>query len=309
MTRIVKETIAHLEKGLAPDSKLKGKLETIYKNKDPRALQAIKKDLLDEFSGTFQASPAAKGGALVLQLVSFFMAYAAYKKDSQDSNRPGGNADKGVVMVDCLNLAGQGGMLLIGSFDLIASSFGAFQSSARTIGVWGMRLGVFASALGLMASFSQLSLATDALSTVNALSGVGGNTLTLLASACWLAGVPLPGVQTVGMVLLCIGGVIGLGQAVLDASKPRTNMLAGAVLDAIEASPWCTALCANPAVAAEMKALRDGLDGAVLPSPQRNSFVIDALRNAGFMSTHIDMIVQATGATILPEGTLGQWSP
>jgi len=322
---LLTEIVTEMEKGLPPTSAVRIGLREAVMARSQEKLLKIKRDFLDELTGRRQATPSWKGGMLFFQVVSIFIGIRNMHQDVKDK--------KGAIIIfaDLLGLEGQASSMGVGIMDValttdvgktalrwaavkmpwlkLAGAVQDIDGQIAKLGLVGMRVGRVCAFIGVIVSVIQ---ATDAgynrdypglaIATVS----FGANVAMVYACSQWLLGTPVPQLQAAALALslLAMGAVII--KAAAESSTPKPNLVAEALLRMIDDSPYGIAL-RNDAeyvdLLAKVKAVcvhKLTESTTVLPRPRNNSFVVDALRMAGFSHEHIALIVEDIGAPIVP---------
>jgi hypothetical protein len=302
MQTFVDETIAYLDaKGSKMPKEVKKKLRAAMNSHDPAELAKIKRDVLDEFSGTFQASNHQKVGALVLQLLSLAVAWADYygKKKKGDA-----------TMLDFVADILQSGQATVGAVDVYLSvrDLGATEGSfgfkvARYLPKIGMVLGLASALVGLISSVKS---GTDARQqgdklgmAVASATGVG-NLFLFIACSAWLASTPLPGVNVAGLVLVIGGSFVGIVVEEHEKGKTRASKITASLVHQIRTNPFYESFAADKDLRAALTELAAAGDAGDVQKPPNNDFVRRALADAGFDLATIDEVVDHATAPLFP---------
>lgn len=302
MKRFVDETIANLDaKGSKMPQAIKDKFRAAMESHDPSELAKIKRDVLDEFSGTFQASNRAKVGALVLQLLTLAVAWADYYDKKKK-----GNATALDLTADFM----QSGQAVVGMVDVFISvkNLSAAETSvgfrvARYLPKIGMAFGAVGALVGLISSVKSgmdAEKAGDKLGMAVAGTTAVGNLFLLVAFGAWAAGTPLPGVNVAGLVLVIGGGLVGIAAEEYDKAKTRSSKAAVSLVHQIRSNPFYDTFAGGDGVSGALSELATAADAGDVQKPPNNDFVRRALADAGFDLETIEAVVDHASSPIFP---------
>jgi hypothetical protein len=326
---LLEDVLKKMERGIAPTKAVRAQLRDCVTRGDQAGLLKIKRDVLDEWTGQRQASAGWKVGMVGIQVLALLAALASAKEDNGE-----------VFIADVVNIVGQVMSMGVGiadaSLTLLQTGTGKAlvqhavmklptlkvvqalidcETSVQRLALVGMRVGMFAAFLGIIAGCLQYKDAKrqgDAIGQVSAALSIGGNVLIVIACGAWLAKVPMPYVQGLGLALVIAGTVIPIARMAYNAMTPGPNRIAEAILQTIRDNPFHDVLWAKNEgnYQDRFKALVAGCHyeltkpETALPLARNNMFVIQQLRDGGFLDEHITLICEKVGAPLTPTGAV-----
>jgi hypothetical protein len=302
MQNFVKDTVAELERGTPMKVKTKEAFVKAMNAHDQKALNEIRGDILDEFSGTYQASPSWKLGGLLLQLCALGVAWADYR-----SKVAKGEAS----WQDKVSFGLSASMVGIGAIDTFIAGFklekmAVFSTVSRALQPLGMALGLVTAMWGFIMAVRDTEVAAqkgNALGVAAGVAGIAGNTAMLIACALWFAKTPVPEISLAAMGLLGVAGVLAFIDAERERSKTVVSRVALQLVQNMQLNPFYDTLVKsdpNSGISAALTAIEQSCTEGHRPPPPNNDFVLKALRDAGFDPDTILAMVDQSGAPLIP---------
>lgn len=297
MNKFIDETLKYLDDhGTKMSDKTRDAFRDAMKRRDPNALEKIKQPLLDEFSGAYQSSRGAKLGGLMMQVVVMAMAFVEYynKKDK--------------TAFDHISFWVPAVGTFIGGADAVITLFRAAEKLPRLFAALqplGMAVGLVTGLIGILSSFEIMNEAKKYNDTSGALIGLisaTGNAFFVIACGAWFAKIPIPQVQAVGLGLMTVGGVAIVLHEELERQKTAVSKVAVSLVNEIQLNPFYSAFAnaEGSGVSASLSAIEAASKEGYLHLAPNNTFVLQALEEAGFDRKTILAVVEPSGAPLSP---------
>lgn len=295
-------TIALLDKGAKMPPELKAKFSGALKARDIKALDRIKREVLDEFSGTYQSTKGWKVGGLLLQVISVVIACGeVYSKKK---------AGEEVGPIEVISILSPGASVVVGVGDLLND---IFTAEARFLQPLGMGVGLVTSFVGVLTcgyAAAEAARQGDKLGVIASGAGVAGNFLLYTACVAWFVGAPVPGLNVAASVLLAAASVLTAYHDESEKQKTATSRVARSLVDQIRLNPFYSLFAKAESGEAEqvsktsvdwlLSAIEDACKEGWLKLPPNNNFVLNALYEAGFDRETITTVVDPSGAPFSP---------
>jgi hypothetical protein len=315
METFVQDTVGYLNKCGAPmKPKTQADFEAAMKGRDPLALRKIKRDVLDEYSGSLQSGFRAKTGALVLQLIVMAWAVSDYHSKHGD-----------IHVVDLLHFdAGSLGFaasalqLGVSTADWAVTALGTekavtFITRISHVAEISKRLAVVSGALqktgmvlgGVAAIIGAWSCAEaawqaekdhDTMAYRANLLGVAGNLTLAFACGCWLAGTPIPGLNIIGLALVSASAIILFIHDEEEKSKTALSRVGVQIIDKVQLNAFCDKVGLRGDFTAKLGEIRAACAEGHLPTARDLPAIVKALEDAGYRADDVRFLVEARSA-------------
>lgn len=259
-------------------------------------LAKVKREILDEYSGTFQASNGAKVGALLLQILAITIALNEL------------TTKENVRLYDYGGFFTQLGQGVVGAADVAISVKNTARwplaiDIPRLLPKFGMALGYVGAVFGMIAageSFRDASSKSNRIGQGIAVASFAGNLATLAACSAWIAAVPVPGLNIAGIVLTFASTAAGIALEEHEKAKSRASKIAVSLVHQIRNSPFYASFSSDEGVRTALADLASAAEAGDIQKPPNNDFVRRALADAGFDLATIEEVVDHSNAPLFP---------